>query len=117
MGNIRAICSSMMFYVSIHPNTAHLAMTSRFRTISILFESAFFIFCPRLDPIFRNIPVSFPEAHAKDSSSRLADLLMAVGSYFIMVRARDLQGGEVCDVGMGLDGNCPAAGDLIGILR
>ena len=30
----------------------------------------------------------------EDSRSRLTDVFMAVGSYFIVVRARDIQGGE-----------------------
>lgn len=65
----------------------------------ITFQNGFQWSVPKIDWHNASSPMYFRKQggltlQTWDSSSRVSDLLMAVGSYFIMVRARDLQGGE-----------------------
>lgn len=50
-------------------------------------------------PLSRNI--SFRSFHSQVGNNRVDGLLMAAGSYFILVRARDVQGGEADRVSSG----------------
>lgn len=65
----------------------------------ITFQNGFQWSVPKIDWHNASSPMYFRKQggltlQTWDSSSRVSDLLMAVGSYFIVVRARDLQGGE-----------------------
>ena len=50
MGNTRAICSSIMFYVSRHQNTAHLAITSRLMNPCFHILSTTWSHFPKIQP-------------------------------------------------------------------
>lgn len=65
----------------------------------ITFQNGFQWSVPKIDWHNASSPMYFRKQggltlQTWDSSSRVSDLLMAVGSYFIIVRARDLEGGE-----------------------
>ena len=98
-------CYLQFYYVLCIETSKYRPFSHDFKT----YESVLPYFVHNLIPFF---PKSSPAELrcAKDSSSRVSDLLMAVGSYFIMVRARDLQGGEVR--GVDVAEKLPAAGDF-----